>query len=329
MLHDGHLTHLCPKQISLSAITNILKLTRPLNLIIVILTMIIVRYSVLRELMVKSAIGMDYTLPMWAFVASVIAVICVTAAGNIINDYFDQKVDKINKPEKVVVGKKVKRRVAIVLHQGMNVLAVIMSLLVCYAADYYWPMAIPVLVITLLWWYSPILKKQVLIGNITVAACTAAVPLWGTIFEIHGLRESYADMLVNPDEFFQRMWLWTLALCFFAFILTLMREAVKDMEDISGDKAGDYHTLPIVHGETKTKQYVYALMIIYMMAAIAGLSRMITMPNIILFAVCILIPAVYAALSVHKASGSADYHKSSQYIKFMMAGGLLFLIWIF
>jgi 4-hydroxybenzoate polyprenyltransferase len=87
----------------------------------------------MREIMDKSAIGMKHTLPFWFFVASVLAVTAVTAAGNIINDYFDQKVDRINKPDRVVVGKKVKRRVAIILHQGLNGFAILMSLLVCAA----------------------------------------------------------------------------------------------------------------------------------------------------------------------------------------------------
>ncbi len=293
------------------------------------LTMVIVRYSVMREIMSKSAIGMKYTMPFWAFVASVIAVAAITAAGNIINDYFDQKVDRINKPDRVMVGKKVKRRVAIVLHQGLNVLAIALSLLVCFATDYYWPLIIPVLVITLLWWYSPALKRRIFIGNITVAACTASVPLWAAVFEIHGLKEAYSDMLVYPQDFFNYMWLWIFALCFFAFILTLIREAVKDMEDINGDIEGDYHTLPIVHGVTKTKKYVFILMIVYMAAAIAGLSRVMNSTNLILFVVSVLIPALYTSWSLRKSVTPTDYHRTSQYIKFMMAGGLMFLIWVF
>ncbi len=300
-----------------------------MNLVIVIVTMVIVRYSVMREIMDKSAIGMKHTLPFWFFVASVLAVTAVTAAGNIINDYFDQKVDRINKPDRVVVGKKVKRRVAIILHQGLNGFAILMSLLVCAATDFYWPMVIPVLAITALWWYSPVLKKHVLIGNLTVAACTAAVPLWAAIFEVHGLKETYADMLVKPEEFFSYMWLWILALSFFAFILTLIREAVKDMEDIPGDMEGEYHTMPIVYGEKKTKFYIYVLMMVYMAAAIAGLTRISNSAYLILFVLTVALPALYATWSLYKSTNAKDYHRTSQYIKFMMAGGLMFLIWVF
>jgi 4-hydroxybenzoate polyprenyltransferase len=300
-----------------------------MNLVIVIITMFVVRYAVMSEIMDKSSIGMKFTISFVEFLGLIFVVTAVTAAGNTINDYFDQKVDKINKPDRVVVGRKVKRRVAIVLHQSLNVLALIVSGLVCYSTQNFWPLIIPVVAIFLLWWYSPVLKKRVLLGNFTVALCTACVPLWAAVFEVEGLKRAYSDMLVLPNEFFNQMWLWIIALCFFAFILTLIREAIKDMEDMTGDKEGDYKTLPIVHGEQRTRRYVFILITIYLMAAVAGMSRLLNKKDLILFALCILIPAIYGVISLYKASDARGYKRASQFVKFMMAGGLIFLILVF
>lgn len=300
-----------------------------MNLVIVILTMFVVRYSVMSEIMEKSSIGMKFTLSAAEYLALIFVVTAITAAGNIINDYFDQKVDKINKPDRVVVGRKVKRRVAIILHQSLNVMALLVSVIVCYATGFYWPLFIPLLTISLLWWYSPVLKKKVLVGNVTVALCTACVPLWAAVFEIEGLKRTYSDMLVQPEAFFSQMWLWIVALCFFAFILTLIREAIKDMEDMTGDKEGDYKTLPLVYGEELTRRYVFILMSVFFIAAAAGMSRLMNKKDLILFAVCIVIPAIYGAVSLYRANNARGYNRASQFVKFMMAGGLIFLILVF
>jgi 4-hydroxybenzoate polyprenyltransferase len=310
----------------LAAYRNIFLLTRPLNLMIVGLTMCVIRYSVMRDMIGETSIGMKFRLSVFEFGLLILAAIALTAAGNIINDYFDQKVDRINKPENVIVGKTVKRRVAIVLHQGLNIAAVLMTLFVCMHNDYYWPILIPILIATLLWWYSPLFKKKVFIGNFVVALCTASVPIWAAIFEIQALSKYYKDMLVQSEVFFNDMWLTILGISAFAFLLTLVREAVKDMEDLVGDKSGEYQTLPIVYGIAKTKTYSTVLMAVFTISVVIAALQMENRLAGITAAVILLIPASYITLRIRMAQTSLQFHKCSSLLKTLVIIGLVLLV---
>lgn len=289
--------------------------------------MCVVRFTVMQQIMRKASIGMEFQLTTFDFLLLIISVLAITAAGNIINDYFDQKVDRINKPDRVMVGKTVKRRLAIVLHQGLNILGFLASAGICLITNNWWPILIPVFIITALWWYSPVLKKRVFVGNFTVALCTASVPLWAAIFEIHELRESYSDLLVDANAFFQKMWLWIFAVCVFAFILTLIREAIKDMEDMEGDREGDYHTIPLVFGASKTKSYIYVLLSIFLVSSITGivLGTIASLTIYLSFAILILLPSIYVMWTTRNALTQNDYKKISRYLKLITLGGLVMI----
>lgn len=291
--------------------------------------MLVMKYSVVANLTDKMNIGMKPRLSSFEFILLMFSAVMLTAAGNIINDYFDRKVDLINRPDRVIIGKHVKRRVAIVLHQLFNGLALLLAAWVSYRTWYWWPLAIPVIISTLLWWYSPIFKKRVFIGNLVVALCTAAVPLWAVVYEIHELKEYYSDLLVSPDIFFNQLWQWTLVITASAFVLTLVREAVKDIEDLQGDGEELYQTLPIKYGVAFTKKYAITLMILFL----AGVSFVCykadfiaqLIPLITVIA-AIFLPSLLCIFSIVNAKSKQDFHKAGIYLKWLMLGGLITLV---
>ncbi len=317
----------------MSSIANIFKLARPTNLLIIVATMYSLRYLVMWPILKSASIGMEFRLNSLEFMFSCIIVLLTTAAGNMINDYFDQKVDKINKPERVIVGKSVKRRVAMILHQVLNILAVVFCGFLCLKTGFWWPILIPIGAATLLWWYSPNLKQKAFWGNFTVALLVAMVPLWTGIFEIHELKVRYADTLVNPELFFFTLWKWLLIYSGFSFLLTLAREAQKDLEDIQGDLEGNYHTLPIKIGEKKTKQYIVALLIFTAITALAG-SFVIFKPagsyliTLILILAIIVLPILVSVWQTLQAGNKTGYRSASKWTKIAMAGGILFTIYL-
>jgi 4-hydroxybenzoate polyprenyltransferase len=317
----------------LSSIANIFKLARPTNLVIIVATMYSLRYLVMWPMLKSASIGMEFRLNTLEFMLSCLIVLLVTAAGNMINDYFDQKVDKINKPERVIVGKSVKRRVAMILHQVLNIAAVVFCGFLCLKTGFWWPILIPIVSATLLWWYSPNLKQKAFWGNFTVAVLVAMVPLWTGIFEIHELKVRYADTLVNPELFFFTLWKWLLIYAGFSFLLTLAREAQKDMEDIQGDIEGHYHTLPIKIGEKKTKQYVAALLIITAILALAGSIFLFKSATsypiaIVLIMAMVVLPILISFWQTLQANNKKGYRSASKWTKIAMAGGILFTIYL-
>ncbi|MFN0030695.1 MAG: geranylgeranylglycerol-phosphate geranylgeranyltransferase [Flavobacteriales bacterium] len=310
------------------AIASLIRLTRPANLAIVLVTMMVVRLFVIRPLADSTHMGRHYGLSWLHFIMLCAVALLLTAAGNIINDYFDQKVDRINKPDRVIVGKTVKRRVAIILHQTLNTAALFLAACLCYITGFWWPVVIPVVLSTILWWYSPVLKKKVLTGNIAIALCTSAVPLWAGLFELHMLEREIGDLLYNRDQFFNFAWLVVISLCAIAFLLTLVREAQKDMEDLDGDKAGGYNTLPIIWGIYNTRKYVCGLLILYVLGIGAFIYLLLHLQwfHHYIVACCAALLVIPTALSIvltWKASTSRQFRQASTCTKWMMLCGLL------
>ncbi len=155
------------------------------------------------------------------FVILIIATVCITAGGYVINDYFDIKTDLINRG-KVLVGTKVSRRKAIMWHSVFNVIGVAAGFYVSWKAHYFWFGTIFLIVSGLLYFYSASYKRQFLIGNLIVAVLTAAVPLLVVLFEWAALYRFYVvNVAVMPELDFLFGWVGGFAI--YAFLTTLVR----------------------------------------------------------------------------------------------------------
>lgn len=311
----------------LQRLKSLLLLSRPLNLFIVGITMYITRHVVLTDVLSKGFSG-KFILNNLAFGLLVLAAMLITAAGNIINDYFDQKVDKINKPERVFIGKFISRRAAILMHQVLNISAVVTVIRVSYQHDYWLPIAFPLLIITLLWWYSPVLKKKPIMGNLLVAVCTALVPVFAVIYDVQLLEVQLKSVAYGTTNLFYYTWFWILGIGGFAFVLTMIREVVKDAQDIPGDTTADYQTLPILWGTARTKRYILAWMLVFALMTAVCMLRLTETNDVMLFSALLILPWLMAIIQLNAAKSSGDFAKVSFWIKGLMLGGLLLLLLI-
>ncbi len=253
-----------------------LRLTRPLNLLIIALTMLLMREGVIAgnlergigELLAAldgTVARADLVLPdgfgprmPWGlFALLILSTVLVAAGGNVINDYFDTRIDRINKPGQVIVGRSVKRRVAMVGHLVLSGSGLLIGAYVAWRSGLPQWALIPVFAIGALWSYSTTFKRHLLIGNGLVATLTALVPLTVGLYEIPLLQRGFAEaqVLSLPDgqQFvmepaFEQLWGWIQAFTAFAFLSTLVRELQKDMADVKGDAAAGCRTVPIVWG---------------------------------------------------------------------------------
>ena len=277
----------------------------------------------------SASIGIQFQFSEWDFFLSVLSMMLLAAAGNVINDYFDQKVDRINKPTRVIVGKTVKRRVAMVLHQGLNILAVLIGVYIAWKTKMWMAIVVPVFIATVLWWYSPVLKKLPLAGNLAVALCVALVPIWAAYFEIHLIYDGYRDMLPDPSILYRSLWIATLVYAAYAFLLTLAREAIKDMEDLPGDQAGGYRTLPVLFGTNRVKKYVTALFAVIMISIGWIAFRLFgEHPQFIriacLLGAMVFVPLLIASAKTIRSVRREQFHSASNWCKLSMGGGVLF-----
>lgn len=304
---------------------SIFLLSRPLNLLIVGVTMYITRYVVLVDVLEKQG-NAALALNSIHFGALVLSALLITAAGNVINDYFDQKVDKINKPNKVIVGKGVSRKVAILIHQGMNLVALGLVSWISFHSSYWQLLFLPLLIMFFLWWYSPVFKKKPLVGNLLVAFCTAAVPVFAVITDLHLMRDSLLAVSWQEHSLYSYAWLWIFGVSAFAFTLTMIREAIKDAQDEPGDREERYQTIPILWGMERTKRYVLVWIAVFFLMAGWCATRITSTADMIWLVCCLVFPMLAALYYVLQAKRPADFGKASRWIKIVMLGGLVLIL---
>lgn len=231
---------------------DLIRLTRPLNLAIIAGTMGVMRYGVIGGLL--DASGLPLMLSRLDFILLTLSTVLIAAGGNVINDYFDTRIDRVNKPDAVIVGRTVKRRVAMAAHLVLSGLGLVSGLFVAWHTGL-WRMAVlPIFSIGALWTYSTTFKRRLIIGNGLVATLTALVPLMVGLYEIPLAVHAHGPYLMEAlgedgmRSYIAIVWAWVLAFSVFAFISSLMRELQKDMADVEGDRADGCRTVPIVMG---------------------------------------------------------------------------------
>jgi 4-hydroxybenzoate polyprenyltransferase len=204
----------------------------------------------------------------------VISTTLIAAAGNIINDYFDVKADKINRPDKLIVTKHITKRKAIIWHWVFNSIAFIIAVYLSVFYKTFWYVFIHLISINTLWLYSVYFKRKFVIGNVLIALLTALVILLSGFhfyhvcsYDVHPSLQAKISIPLSLDHtitYWKQLFLnagnFIFLLCFFAFVLNLGREIVKDMEDIEGDKQLRAKTIPIVLGITPAKWIAFLVL---------------------------------------------------------------------
>jgi 4-hydroxybenzoate polyprenyltransferase len=259
-----------------------LKLIRIQNLLLIAFTQIVIRYFLIQPILQSASLDLLFTVS--EFSVLVLSTILIAAGGYIINDYFDSGIDAINKPDKLYVGKYYSPKQALTFHTVFSVLGIILGLYVGAKVGMYKLAVIQAITVGLLWYYSAEFKRQFLIGNILIALLTALVPLLVLIFEMPLFISNFRKTIIDNEETFllykqiplgmmqniNALWTFVGAFALFAFLLTFIREVVKDMQDVLGDKAFGRRTLPIKLG-IKSAKVVASGFILITLAALAAL----------------------------------------------------------
>ena len=302
-----------------------IRLIRPLNLLIIVLTM----YGLGWYFDPMEGCSCTFIVTKLPFFLLVLSTVMIAAGGNIINDYFDIRADRINKPEQVIIGKHIKKRIAIISHWGINFVAFGIAVYLSYKMQSFWYMFIHLFSINILWFYSLYFKRKFLTGNVLVAALTATVPILVGIF-------FQQNMLPNPSSGFTFYYPFinvrgvdiilhiSLGLASFAFVLNLAREIVKDLEDIEGDKALKAKTIPITLGAQKSKWIIAVVLVLSIAMSVYFGMRFSDLSLINLVPVLLAgLVALIAAFLLILAEQRKHYRRINHLIKLAMTIGLL------
>lgn len=262
------------------------------------------------------------------FLLLVFSSLLIAAAGNIINDYFDLNIDEINKPEKKIIDKHIKRRWAIVLHIIFSATAVLIGFYIDYKTPVFWLGLSNLGCAFLLFAYSISLKKKLLIGNIVVSLLTAWVILVCFLCYYRSLGCTNCDPVEWQAELgrFVRI---SFLYAAFAFVISLIREVVKDMEDMTGDARYGCRTIPIAWGIPASKVFV-AVWLVVLIGMITVVQIYVLQFGWIWSAVysvsLIILPLLWILRKLFTAQMPKDYRQLSHVIKLVMITGLLSMI---
>jgi len=302
------------------------KLIRWPNLFFIALSQSLFYYYILPFVYRDKYYVAAHTFSQLNFFLLVMASICIAAAGYIINDYFDLNIDLVNKPSKVIVEKYIKRRWAIVLHILLSLSGFLLSCYVGYKVNNFYLPFLNLLAIVSLWIYSTTLKKKLLIGNITISLLTAWVILAIAMAEYtnkYSTVDSIGDY-VNP-----RLIKLSFLYSGFAFVITLVREVIKDIEDINGDLKYGCKTMPIFWGVPVAKVFA-GVWIVVLIGVICILQFYVIELGWWLSAIysvaLIIIPLIWILKKLYAAQTQEHYHQLSSLVKFVMLTGILSMI---
>jgi 4-hydroxybenzoate polyprenyltransferase len=277
-------------------LTGFAKVTRVHNLVILALTQYLTAIFLVDIHSNWKGYARDYELFLLIFSTTIIA-----AAGYLINDYYDVKIDFINRPDRVIVGKTLKRRIVMVAHTLLNLLGVAIGF-------YLSPMVgvINFVAAFLLWLYSNQLKRLPLIGNLVIAL-------------LSGLGVWVVSVYFPQNQ----VLVYTYAI--FAFAISLVREIVKDIEDMQGDESFGCKTLPILLGVRNTKLFLYFLsaLFIFLLFFMAGL---IGNQILIAYFILLILPITYFIFRLVYADTKREFSFLSNYCKLLMLSGILSML---
>lgn len=274
-----------------------LRLIRVQNLLIVVMTQFLARIALVGPRHDWLRILTDPTIWLLSF-----STVCIAAAGYIINDYFDVKIDLVNKPQRVVIGRYLKRRVAIGTHQILNVVGCLIGL---YLSK--WVFVLDVVSVSLLWFYSARLKREPFVGNVIIALLTA--------FSLLVLAVYYRQ---NADII--------LIYALFSFGISVVREVIKDMQDVRGDARFGCRTLPIIWGLRRTKYLLYVLIASFIMTLFLIADDLGNQKLALIF-LFLLVPISWLTYRLVYADKRRDFGYLSNLCKIIMLIGILSMIW--
>ena len=293
-----------------------LNLIRWKNLLIIALVQVLIKYALLLPFKI------DITLNWFGFTLLVLSTLCIAAAGYVINDVYDVETDLVNRPNKVIVGKSVSEKTANNLFIILNVIGVLIGFYLSHLVGKSGFFALFVIISALLYVYASYLKQTLLIGNIVVSVLVALSLIIVGIFELLPV--------ITPQNQATQLTMFKVLFDYalFAFIINLVREITKDIQDIDGDHKSGMNTLPIVIGRDRAKNVLFVLSLVPILAVVYYLSTYLYKQTIavIYFLVLVIAPLILVSIKIFSSKTKKDYQFISNLLKIVMLTGMLSML---
>ena len=307
----------------IKAVFALFSLIRFPNLVFIALTQILFYFKI-----IVPTFEAHPLLSVQDFFMLMAASVMIAAAGYIINDYFDMDIDFVNKPDRMVIGRFISRRWAMLLHMLLSLVGLFLTAIVSMHLESLILLFMNFLSVFLLLLYSSTFKKKLIIGNVIISLLTAWV-----IISLFVAAFKWGDMeyLKNNQERLSSLYKYTLVYAAFAFMVSLVREVVKDAEDQIGDKQFGCTTMPIKWGETSTKIFLFVWLVV-LMGLLLSVSVYVLFNSFsfihLLFSLILCFQLLFIAAKIRKASKVLDYALVSRQLKLFMLTGILSMLFV-
>lgn len=290
-------------------VISLFSVVRGYNIPVIILAQYLAAIFILSTNLRALDVLLDFNLFIIVFASAI-----TIASGYIINSFYDSKKDLINKPNKTMLDRLVSQKTKLQVYFGLNFFVFLMAMLVSWRAALFFSSFI-----FLIWFYSHKIKKYPIVGNI-MAALLAVLPFFGILlyyFKIDGLLEN-----VRNEKYYV-----IFAHASFLFLLILIREMIKDLENIKGDMAQNYRTLPVILGESFSKK-VITFLIIFSILPVYILIEIYDVGYMDIYFYVSFIVLIFFIMKLWKSNSKENYLLLHNIIKFIIVAGVFSIILI-
>lgn len=303
----------------------LLHLIRYKNLLIIAFVQFLIKYALFPSLNMVingNLIDVATTLSPFQFLLLVFATLCIASGGYIINDIYDVEADAINKPEKQYIRKFFNEDKGYNYYMAFTITGTVLGFYLSHLVGNSSLFAIFVVIAALLYLYASFLQKMLLVGNIVISMIVGLSIIIVGIFDL-------LPAITAQNQFIQSSMFEVLFdYAVFAFIITLIREIVKDIQDIDGDYKAQLKTLAIVLGKSRASKIAFGLTVIALFILVYYLVSFLYMQQtvIIYFLIAVVAPLLYIAIKLFSATHKNDFKTISSLLKLVMITGMLSMV---
>jgi len=264
----------------------------------------------------------DIMLNWFGITLLILSTVSLAAAGYIINDIHDLETDTVNKPHRIIIGKSISEKTANNLFIAFNVIGILIGFYLSHLVGKSQFFMLFVLISGLLYVYATYLKQTLLIGNIVISMLVAMSIIIVGLFELLPA--------ITPQNQPTQLFFFNILLDYalFAFMINLIREIAKDLEDIDGDHKAGMNTLPIAIGRDRATIVLFALTILALLSVGYYVFQYMYKQPIAIgyFSMFVILPLVYVSIKSYTAKTKKQFHHISNMLKLVMLFGMLSLL---
>ena len=294
----------------LMKIVSLFSVVRGYNIPIIVLAQYLSAIFILAPEKRALDILLDFHLFLIVFASAV-----TIASGYIINNFYDSQKDLINRPNKSMLDRLVSQKTKLTVYFSLNFLAVLMAFVVSWRAFLFFSGYI-----FLIWFYSHKIKKYPIVGNLT-AALLAVIPFFAILLYFYNAI-SFEEIEDHMSHF-----MVISAHAVFLFLLLLIREMIKDLENLKGDLANDYRTIPILYNETTSKRIITVLTFLTVLPVYVLINIYDVGYMDIYFYICFVV-MFFFLFYLWKSNSKEQYLLLHNVLKFLIVSGVFCIVLI-